>query len=87
MGDRLLEVDMREWHTYFIHWRRQAALFQVDGREVYRVANPPRLPLGFVAWMDNNSASMTPTGGLETRLLAVPHRQWLEIDHIKIGEE
>jgi len=87
MGDRLLDTDMTGWHTYSLQWRREAALFQVDGREVYRVAKPPTLPLGFVAWMDNNCASMTPAGGLETRLLAVPHRQWLEIDYIEISEE
>lgn len=87
MGDRLLEVDMRGWHAYSLHWQREAALFQVDGREVYGVANPPRLPLGFVAWMDNNCASMTPAGGLETGQLSVPHRQCLEIDYIKISEE
>jgi hypothetical protein len=37
--------------------------------------------------MDNNCASMTPAGGLETGLLAVPHRQWLEIDYVKISKE
>jgi hypothetical protein len=91
MGDSPLDIEMMGWHTYSLHWRREVALFQVDGREVYRVAKPPTFPLGFVAWVDNQWASMTPTGGLETGLLAVPHRQWLEIDYISIaageGEE
>ncbi len=87
MGDGLIDTDMTGWHTYSLHWRREVALFQMDGKEVYQVANPPMLPLGFVAWMDNNCASMTPAGGLETEQLAVPHRQWLEIDYIEIARQ
>ncbi len=87
MGDRGLEVEMREWHTYRLDWRPELALFQVDGREVFRVANPPTLPLGFVAWVDNQWATMTPGGGLENGLLGVAQRQWLEIDYIEIRRQ
>ena len=27
MGDHLLDLDMTKWHTYSLHWRREAALF------------------------------------------------------------
>lgn len=50
MGDHLL--DITKWHNYSIQWGQREAIFGVDGEEVYRVAYPPSIPLGFVAWID-----------------------------------
>ena len=52
MGDHLLDVDMTKWHNYSIQWGQREAIFEVDGEQVYRVADPPSVPLGLVASID-----------------------------------
>jgi hypothetical protein len=83
-GERLLDVDLREWHTYTLEWRRDEAAFWVDEAEVLRVSHPPSGPLGFVAWLDNQYAVATLEGDFRFGLLAVSQRQWLELDYVRI---
>lgn len=84
--ERLLDdALMTGWHTYTILWERDVALFLVDGEEVLRAPNPPTVPLGFVAWVDNNCARERPGADLEWRRLAVPQRQWMELEQLTIG--
>jgi hypothetical protein len=84
--ERLLDhVSLTDWHTYTITWGRDVAVFQVDGQEVLRAPDPPTLPLGFVAWVDNNCARERPGADLEWRRLAVPGRQWLELERVTIA--
>lgn len=79
--ERLLDdALMTSWHTYTIAWERQVAVFLVDGEEVLCAPDPPTVPLGFVAWVDNNCALERPGADLEWRRLAVPQRQWMEIE-------
>ena len=54
------EIDMTEWHEYKMEWRTDEAVFRVDAQEKFRVKNPPNVPLGFVAWVDNNATTMGP---------------------------
>jgi hypothetical protein len=78
-----LDADLRVWHTYTIDWRTDRARFAVDGVEALSVANPPRGPLGFVAWIDNQYAIVTPRGRFRFgTLIAGP--QWLEIESLRI---
>lgn len=84
-GETLLnDVDLTAWHTYALNWLPDAAEFFVDDHRVYRVANPPRLPLGFVAWVDNHAATLRPDGSFTFQHIAIPHRQWLELDYVII---
>jgi hypothetical protein len=84
-GERVLgNVAMNEWHEYQIDWSREAAVFFVDGREVLRVARPPTVPLGFVAWVDNNAAVMGPGRAFDFQRIAVPQRQWMELSYIRL---
>jgi hypothetical protein len=78
-----LETDLREWHTYTIDWRHDHARFFVDGAETLSVANPPRGPLGFVAWIDNQYAIATPRGQLRFGTLATGP-EWLELESLHI---
>ena len=75
---------MADWHDYVLFWDRSEAVFSVDGREVLRVPRPPAVPLGFVAWMDNQLAVARPDGEFRFGLEAVPGRQWLELDQVEI---
>ncbi len=71
-------------HLYRIEWRVDRADFWVDDVHVLRSPTPPRVPLGFVAWLDNNCASETPSGDLTWDRLATPEREWLEMRRVTI---
>ncbi len=81
--EALLSVPLPEWHSYVLEWRRQEAQFWVDGQRVLRVAHPPVRPLGFVAWLDNQYAIVTPEGALRFGATAT-QEEWFEIDFIEI---
>lgn len=84
VSEAQLPVDLAEPHTYTLEWRRDAALFEIDGELVHRAAVAPRGPLGFIAWMDNQYAIVTPQGRFGFGLLAAEEPQWLAIDQIDI---
>ncbi len=84
-AERLLDLDATAWHDYVLVWERRLATWSVDGVEVLRSASPPAIPLGFVAWMDNQWAVMRPQGDVGFGLVGVPQRQWLEISHVEIS--
>lgn len=78
------EVEMREWHEYKIEWRTDEAVFWVDGAQKFRGKNPPNVPLGFVAWVDNNATTMGPGKEFSFSRVAVPMREWMEISQVRI---
>jgi hypothetical protein len=76
-------APLTDWHDYAVEWRREAARFLVDGRELLVAPDPPPGPLGFVAWIDNQYAIATPRGALRFGTLdAGP--QWLALAHVRI---
>jgi hypothetical protein len=83
---RLEGVDMTGWHEYVLHWGRTEAVFSVDGCEALRAPRPAQVPLGFVAWMDNQVAVARPSGDFRFGLEEVPGRQWLELDQVQIEQ-
>jgi hypothetical protein len=78
-----LSADIREWHSYTIDWHTKRARFTVDGTEALSVVDPPRGPLGFVAWIDNQYAIATPRGEFRFGTLATGP-EWLEIESLHI---
>lgn len=81
---RLDDVEMTTCHEYELEWQQSEAAFRVDGREVLRAPRPPGVPLGFVAWMDNQVAVARPDGELRFGLEVVPAWQWLELERVEI---
>ena len=81
------EIDMTQWHEYKIEWRADQAVFWVDGQEKFRAQNPPTVPLGFVAWVDNNATTMGPGKEFSFARVAVPTREWMEVSSIKIEKK
>jgi hypothetical protein len=71
-------------HEYDLTWEEGAATFRVDGDVVLRAARPPEDPLGFVAWIDNQYAIVTPERGLRFGTLATRREQVLHIQHASI---
>jgi hypothetical protein len=71
------------WREYVIEWRRDGARFLLDGAPVLEADCAPRGPLGFVAWLDNQWAVVTPRGRLGWGLVAAGC-QWLDLAEVRI---
>ena len=80
----LNDAMLTDWRDYRIDWLENEARFFVDEVEVLRAPNPPRVPLGFVAWVDNNFAAMGPGREFAFGRMAISQRQWMELAHVKI---
>jgi hypothetical protein len=76
--------DMTDWHTYELEWRRGGARWRVDGETILETDRSPRGPLGFVAWIDNQYAVVTPQGKFKFGLRDAPFEQRLEIAEVDL---
>lgn len=84
VSERLVPVQMTDWHTYQIDWQPERAIFRVDEQVFLDCHTPPRGPLGLVIWLDNQYAVVTPWGRFGYGLLATPGEQWLELASLVI---
>lgn len=71
-------------HTYTIDWRPDGVTFAVDDQTVHVSPLAPRGPLGFIAWIDNQYAVVTPQGQFGFGLLPLSQEQVLTVEHIRI---
>jgi hypothetical protein len=85
--ESILNVEMTEWHTYELEWGIRAARFLVDAAPALVCDSAPQGPLGFVMWLDNQFAIVTPWGHFGHGLLEAPGEQWLEVDNLIIRDE
>ena len=76
-------LSMTDWHEYVIEWQDDRARFWVDGTHVLEAPAPPRGPLGFVAWVDNQFALATPRGVLRFGTMAT-QPQWLDLASVRM---
>jgi hypothetical protein len=83
--EALLSAGLTDWHDYRIDWGEREAVFQVDGAEVLRAPEPPRGPLGFVAWVDNQYAVATPQGKYGFGVIETGEPQWMELEGLSIS--
>jgi hypothetical protein len=79
-----LSTALDEWHTYDIHWEVEQVSFHVDGQLVLRAHSPPRVPLGFVAWIDNQYGIVSPVGGVRFGTIPTSRTQWIEIQDFSL---
>lgn len=84
VSEAILPAALTEWHTYELEWREREAIFCVDGAEALRAPDPPRGPLGFVAWVDNQYAVATPQGQFGFGLVETTEPQWMELGSVSI---
>lgn len=92
VGQRALKVS-EHWlgpaipesaHDYTLDWLPDRVIFRVDGVIVHEAATAPRGKLGFVAWVDNQYAVVTPQGRFRFGLLDVPGAVSLHIEDMSI---
>ncbi len=87
ISEARLDVAMEDWHTYHLVWQPDRVVFAVDGREVLATHRAPRGAMGFVAWIDNQYAIVTPRGQVGWGLLEVRSPQWVEISQGEIEKQ
>lgn len=71
-------------HTYEIDWQPNEITFSVDGVVVHQTPSTPRGPLGFIAWIDNQYAIVTPQGQLGFGVVEVGQAQSLMVQEVKV---
>jgi hypothetical protein len=76
---------LAEPHDYQIIWEADRVRFAVDGRTVLTTNRSPHGPLGFVAWIDNQYAVVTPQGQFGWGVTA-SKEQWLTLERIRIED-
>jgi hypothetical protein len=79
------DIQLTEWHTYALEWEVNQARFWVDGVERLRSPAPPRGPLGFVLWIDNQYAIASREGKFGFGLCELKEEQWLEVSELQVG--
>ncbi|HVU14558.1 MAG TPA: hypothetical protein VHD90_24945 [Phototrophicaceae bacterium] len=85
VAEKLLDGNLlAQKHTYGIDWRADGSRFSIDGATVFETPYAPRGPLGFVAWIDNRWAVVTPQGKLSFGLAPIEREQSLILENVLI---
>lgn len=86
VSESRLPLDMLDnIHTYTLEWLPDKALFKVDDVPFLVVEEGlPVDPLGFIVWLDNQYAVVTPQGQFRFGYVEIPQVQALVISEIKI---
>lgn len=84
VSEKSLPLDITIPHTYELIWRADGVDFSVDGVKVHHAPCAPRGPLGFIAWIDNQYAIVTPQGRFGFGYIPLSGKQSLILDSIKI---
>lgn len=85
IGEHLLDgALLAERHTYSLEWRTDGAAFAVDGATVYEAPYAPRGACGFVSWIDNQYAVVTPQGKLGFGIVPIEREQSLFLESVLV---
>jgi hypothetical protein len=85
VSERLLDAAVLDRpRTYTLDWRVDGIRFAVDGEVVHQAATGPRGPLGFIAWIDNQYAVVTPQGHFGWGVSPVQQAQTLVIEWVRV---
>ena len=85
VNEAALDMTLLEaFHTYSIEWRQDGAIFTIDGDIVLRAPKVPRRRLGFIAWIDNQYAIVTPQGRFGHGTLDIANEVSLRLEDIAI---
>jgi len=73
-------------HTYTLDWLPDRVTFTIDGEIVHETGRSPRGPLGFVAWVDNQYAIVTPQGRFGFGVVEVQQPTTLTLSDIRFDD-
>jgi hypothetical protein len=86
VSEHLLESALlAESHIYQIDWLPDHVTFTVDGTIIHRADIAIRGPLGFIAWVDNQYAVVTPQGRFRFGLIPVEREQSLVLEYVELS--
>lgn len=71
-------------HTYSLDWYKDKIVFAVDGGVIHQTPSAPGGPLGFVAWVDNQYAIVTPQGNFGAGVVPLEQAQTLRLEAVQI---
>ena len=80
----MLAHDPCTWHIYEIDWGAEEVTFCLDGHTLLQTEVVPRGPLGLVAWIDNQYASLPPDGHLGYGTLENEQAAWIEVEDLNL---
>ncbi len=78
-------VDLAQWQRYEINWLPQRTIFRVNSATLLNTTISPKIPLGFVAWIDNQYLIATPRGRFGSGVLEIKLPQQLYIRALQIS--
>ncbi len=78
-------ILLQDFHRYAIDWHVDRVVFSVDDQVVLCSERAPNSALGFIAWVDNQYAIVTPWGRFGWGLLDCPGPQKLILRDIEIA--
>jgi hypothetical protein len=85
VSEHLLDSALlTETHTYSLDWHTDKVTFAVDGSVVHQTPSAPAGPLGFVAWVDNQYAIVTPQGNFGAGVIPLERAQTMRLEQIEI---
>ncbi len=84
VSEAIIQADLAQPHTYRLDWLPGTASFFVDDVMILKTPYAPRGSLGFVTWLDNQYAIVTPQGHFALGLTPVSERQWLALESLVI---
>jgi hypothetical protein len=85
VSEQVLDAQLlAERHAYTLDWREDGVTFAVDGQTIHQTDCSPRGPLGFVAWVDNQYAIVTPQGRFGYGVVPLVQDQTLILETIDI---
>ncbi len=85
ISERLLDGSLlASRHTYTLDWRPDGATFAIDGETIHEAPYAPHGACGFVAWIDNQYAVVTPQGRFRFGVVPVERDQTLVLEQVVI---
>lgn len=85
-AEQTLAVDLTNPREYSLDWLPNRVIWRIDGQQVFEAPYSPRPPLGFIAWIDNQYAIITPQGNLSFGVVEVTGEQWLKLESLQLVE-
>lgn len=81
---KLLDMDETVWHNYSIDWGMNQITFSVDGQICYETSIVPTNRLGLLIWIDNQFASFSSRGEINSGTLANTQTAWLDVSDLMV---
>ncbi len=79
-----IDIDLTQWHQYSLNWQNNSVRFAVNGKVIFDTSVSPKASLGFVLWIDNQYAALSPVGGLGYGTLLTEEVSWLKVEDLQI---